>query len=59
MRARLALLLVLVSLALGGGLLPVWCARAPHPQVEVAAARRAPLRVEVSTNGKVEPVYDI
>jgi RND family efflux transporter MFP subunit len=59
MRVRPALLLALVSLALGGGLLPVWCARAPHPQVEVAAARRAPLRVEVSTNGKVEPVYDI
>ena len=59
MRLRLAVVLVFVSLALGGGLLPVWCARAPHPQVEVAAARRAPLRVAVSTNGKVEPVYDI
>jgi HlyD family secretion protein len=36
--------------------LGLWCARTPAIEVEAAAARRAPLRVEVSTNGKVEPL---
>jgi len=34
------------------------CARAPALPVEVAVARNAPLRVEVNTNGTVEPVPD-
>lgn len=59
MRPRLWFLFAVLILGLGGGLLPVWCARTPHPQVEATAARRAPLRVEVATNGKIEPVYDI
>lgn len=41
------------ALLLGLGLL---CARSPALPVEVAVARRAPLRVEVNTNGTVEPV---
>ena len=41
------------ALLLALGLL---CARSPALPVEVAVARRAPLRVEVNTNGTVEPV---
>lgn len=44
-----------VALLLFTGLL---CARVPALPVEVAVARRAPLRVEVHTNGTVEPVPD-
>lgn len=33
-----------------------WCARTPPIAVEAVAASRAPLRVEVNTNGKVEPL---
>lgn len=36
-----------------------WCGRTAAPSVQAVAARRAPLRVVVSTNGKVEPVDDI
>jgi HlyD family secretion protein len=36
-----------------------WCGRTVAPTVQTVAARRAPLRVSVSTNGKVEPVDDI
>ena len=36
-----------------------WCGRTAAPSVQTVAARRAPLRVVVSTNGKVEPVDDI
>lgn len=36
-----------------------WCGRTAPPTVQAVAARRAPLRVVVSTNGKVEPVDDI
>ena len=41
------------ALLLLAGLL---CARAPALPVDVATARHAPLRVEVNTNGTVEPV---
>jgi len=37
-------------------LLALWCARHPAVSVETAEARRGPLTVEVSTNGKIEPV---
>jgi HlyD family secretion protein len=36
-----------------------WCGRTGAPTVQTVAARRAPLRVIVSTNGKVEPVDEI
>lgn len=36
-----------------------WCGRTAPPAVQTVAARRAPLRVLVSTNGKIEPVDDI
>lgn len=36
-----------------------WCGRTAAPVVETVAARRAPLHVLVSTNGKIEPVDDI
>ena len=36
-----------------------WCGRTAAPSVQTVAARRAPLRVVVSTNGKIEPVDDI
>ena len=32
-----------------------WCGQSPPIEVEAASARRAPLRVEVTTNGQVEP----
>jgi RND family efflux transporter MFP subunit len=35
------------------------CSRDAEPTVQVAEVRRAPLRVAVSTNGKVEPIDDI
>lgn len=57
MRSRLLLTLLAVSLA--GGLLPVQCTRTPQLEVQAATARRAPLRVEVATNGSVEPVDDV
>src|SRR5512134_3218867 len=38
--------------------LVLWCSHTPAVPVEAAAARLAPLRVEVSTNGTVEPVPD-
>ncbi len=59
MRSRLVLLLPLLPLALALGLLPVWCTRSPRREVRAVAARRAPLRVQVATNGKVEPIDDI
>jgi RND family efflux transporter MFP subunit len=48
----------LLALATGGGLLilGLLCARHPAVPVEVAAARRTQLTVEVNTNGKIEPV---
>lgn len=46
--------------ALGSGValvaLGLWCARSPAIEVQAAAAERAPLRVQVSTNGQVEPL---
>jgi HlyD family secretion protein len=36
--------------------LGLWCSRAPAVPVEAALATRAPLRVEVNTNGTVEPL---
>jgi RND family efflux transporter MFP subunit len=59
MRLRPAVLIIAFLLALAGGFVPVWCARSPRPEVDGAAAWRGPLRVQVATNGKVEPVYDI
>jgi HlyD family secretion protein len=38
--------------------LVLWCSRTPEVPVDAAVARRAALRVEVSTNGTVEPVPD-
>jgi RND family efflux transporter MFP subunit len=34
----------------------VACSQGPAPEVDVSEARRAPLRVSVTTNGKVEPI---
>ena len=59
MRTRLVFLLLVLPVALALGLVPVWCTRNPRLEVEAVAVRRAPLRVQVATNGKVEPVYDI
>jgi RND family efflux transporter MFP subunit len=59
MRARLMLLLLALPIALALGLVPVWCTRSPRLEVEAVAAHRGPLRVQVATNGKVEPVFDI
>jgi RND family efflux transporter MFP subunit len=46
--------------ALGSGVALVgvglWCARSPAVEVQAATAQRAPLRVQVSTNGQVEPL---
>ncbi|MGH7786022.1 MAG: efflux RND transporter periplasmic adaptor subunit [Candidatus Binatia bacterium] len=41
------------------GLIPMWCGRSPAPTVQTVVVKRAPLRVVVATNGKVEPVDDI
>ncbi len=38
---------------------PLWCGRGEPPLVQAAAATRGPLRVVVSTNGRVEPIDDI
>ncbi|MDJ0852522.1 MAG: efflux RND transporter periplasmic adaptor subunit [Myxococcota bacterium] len=43
------------SIAVIAGL-SLWCGRTPPIDVEAASARRAPLQVEVTTNGKVEPL---
>jgi RND family efflux transporter MFP subunit len=60
MRSRVSLLLLLAfPLALAFGSLPIWCSRTPRPEVHVVAGRRGPLRVEVATNGVIEPVDDI
>ena len=40
-------------------LVPLWCGRGAPPVVQTVAVTRAPLRVLVSTNAKVEPVDDI
>jgi HlyD family secretion protein len=40
-------------------LVPLWCAGREPPLVEAVSARRAPLRVVVTTNGKVEPTDDV
>jgi HlyD family secretion protein len=58
-RVRPALLLPLLPLALALGLLPVWCTRNPRPEVQAVPVQRAPLRVQVATNGVVEPIDDI
>lgn len=58
-RARPALLLPLLPFALALGLVPVWCTRSPRPQVQAVQVKRAPLRVQVATNGVVEPIDDI
>lgn len=52
---RLLILGSVVALAL---FLPLWWARNPAPVVQAAVAERAPLIIEVSTNGTVEPVDD-
>ena len=38
--------------------LVLWCTRTPEVAVDAAVAHRGALRVEVSTNGTVEPVPD-
>jgi HlyD family secretion protein len=58
-RPRPAVLLPALPLALALGLVPVWCTRSPRPEVQAVEARRAPLRVQVATNGTVEPVDDV
>lgn len=58
MRVRPLLLLMIFPLALAVGSLPIWCSRSPRPEVHVVAVRRAPLRVQVATNGTIEPVAD-
>jgi len=52
-------LLWIVPLLILLGLVPAWWGRHEPPAVQTATVRRAPLRVVVSTNGKVEPVDDI
>ena len=47
-----------LRIALACTVLAVACTRGTAPSVQVAEVRRAPLRVVVSTNGKVEPVDD-
>src|SRR4051794_21613476 len=49
----------LLPLAIALLTMRAWCGRTTPPSVQTVAARRAPLRVIVSTNGKVEPVDDI
>jgi HlyD family secretion protein len=49
----------MLPLALALGLVPVWCMRSPRPAVQAVEARRAPLRVQVATNGTVEPVENV
>lgn len=56
MRRRLLWLLLPLGLL---ALVPLWCGRSAPPVVQAVAVTRAPLRVLVSTNGKVEPVDDI
>jgi HlyD family secretion protein len=58
-RTRPILLLPMLVLAAGLGFVPVWCTRSPRPEVRAVEVRRAPLRVQVATNGTVEPVDDI
>jgi len=53
---RLLWLLPVVALL---AFVPIWCGRQDPPTVQAVAVKRAPLRVVVSTNGKVEPVDDI
>jgi len=53
--SRLLIVGAVVALAL---LLPLWWARNPAPVVQAAVAERAPLVIEVSTNGTVEPIDD-
>src|SRR5215470_173830 len=45
---------LLVALAAIGG-----CNRRPRMEVPTTAAHRAPLRVQVATNGTIEPVNDV
>ncbi|HZW76222.1 MAG TPA: hypothetical protein VFF43_21900, partial [Caldimonas sp.] len=59
MHIRPRLLLLVLPLALACGALPLWCMHTPRTEVQAVAARHAPLRVQVATNGKVEPVNDI
>ncbi|MBX3027940.1 efflux RND transporter periplasmic adaptor subunit [bacterium] len=49
----------LVPLAIALLTARAWCGRTAAPAVQAVAARRAPLQVVVSSNGKVEPVDDI
>jgi HlyD family secretion protein len=58
-RVRPALLLPLLPFAVALGLVPVWCTRSPRPEVQAVQVQRAPLRVQVATNGVVEPIDDI
>lgn len=59
MRSRVLLLLLVFPLALAFGSLPIWCSRSARPEVQVAPVSRGALRVQVATNGVVEPVANI
>lgn len=51
-------LFLMVSALVAGGLFSTACSRGAAPLVQVAEVRRAPLRVVVATNGKIEPIDD-
>lgn len=55
-RTRVIALVLLAALL---GLVPLWCSRREPPVVQTAHPVRAPLRVVVSTNGRIEPVDDL
>jgi len=59
MRSRLLDRLRFVAIACAMGLVAAACSRRPRLEVPATQARRAPLRVEVSTNGTIEPVDDV
>src|SRR5215470_7346281 len=59
MRFSARTILVTILLAMAMAAVPIWYMRTPTPVVDATTVRRAPLRVLVSTNGKVEPVRDV
>lgn len=59
MRSRQLDCLRCVAIVFAAGLLAAACSRRPRLEVPASQARRAPLRVEVSTNGTIEPVDDV
>ena len=59
MCSRLLVSLRIATIAIAVALAAVGCTRRPRFEVPATQARRAPLRVQVSTNGTVEPVDDV